>query len=297
MLHFRLVFAYSVVVALFLSLRASAVVIPSAGQAKDQLTEQELSYLENDPTITHKITFSITSKVTDQETKQDTFKSIGDLTLGMFGITVPKTVSNFVHLSNMTYGYGYKNAVFHRIINNFMIQGGDFQNAVGTGGHSIYNDKGKFKDENFEIGHNKMGRLSMANSGPDTNGAQFFITNTPDCSFLDGKHVVFGQLIGGFDTLAAISAVPTDKKNSRPIDDIFISQIKIEVLNLSKRPSRPKIQNAASDPNVAYDDIADSTPNYIYLFIVIFIVGVIFVHKQWSYKKQYITDIKDSEFF
>jgi len=149
----------------------------------------------------------------------------GRIVFEMFYDTTPKTCKNFMTLCEGTekdkatgVQLAYKGSGFHRVIKKFMLQGGDFTKHDGTGGISIYGEK--FEDENFEVKHTRPGLLSMANAGPGTNGSQFFITTVPT-PHLDGKHVVFGQVLKGMDLVREIESLETN--SDKPIKPCVIA--------------------------------------------------------------------------
>ncbi|GAB6281867.1 MAG: peptidylprolyl isomerase [Ignavibacterium sp.] len=148
--------------------------------------------------------------------------NMGTIELELFESAAPKTVENFIGLSNKNY---YDSVIFHRVIDNFMIQGGD-PTGTGRGGESIWGEP--FEDEIVDtLKFDKPGLLAMANAGPNTNGSQFFIT-TVSTPWLNGHHTIFGKVIKGMDVVNSISKVQTSKPFDKPVKDVVINSITIQ---------------------------------------------------------------------
>jgi len=177
-------------------------------------------------------------------------KKLGRIVMQIYMDVTPKTALNFKDIctGNNNDKLTYKNSIFHRVIKDFMIQGGDITNSDGTGGKSIYGDK--FDDENFTIKHTKGGLLSMANSGKNTNGSQFFITSK-ETPHLDGKHCVFGEVVEGMDVVRFIEDV--DKGESdKPTEDVVIEDCgeiewKKSVTEIPPKSGEEDINNVVED--------------------------------------------------
>ena len=176
------------------------------------------------PQITTNIESKIETKLISNNINPYFEISIGEKYLGriifqLFDDDVPKTCMNFRFLCSNN-KLSYKDSIIHRVIKDFMIQGGDITNGDGTGGISMYGNK--FNDESFNLIHNQPGILSMANSGPNTNNSQFFIT-LKETPWLDNKHVVFGIILSGFDIIKKIENIDVNE-NDKPLQNIIISE-------------------------------------------------------------------------
>lgn len=195
--------------------------------------------------------------------KQDFLKDpyVGRIVIELHADVVPKTVQNFATLCRTK---KYMNTPFHRIIQGFMVQGGDIVNQDGTGVYSIFGGEGgTFEDESFALPHAEPGVVSMANSGPHTNGSQFFIT-TQATPHLDGKHCVFGRVVQGMEFIYDIEKEMTDA-NSRPVRRCYIMNCglvsnKSDALNQNAHAQSPHSAIASSIDKIHDTPVREAAP-------------------------------------
>jgi cyclophilin family peptidyl-prolyl cis-trans isomerase len=195
--------------------------------------------------------------VVDSEPSNE-YSQVGRIVFELFAQEVPKTCENFIALCRGDQeGMHYKGSRFHRIIKDFMVQGGDFLNGDGTGGRSIYGDV--FDDESFDRKHDQPCLLSMANRGPNTNASQFFITSTP-CPHLDDKHVVFGRIVQGEEVFRKMENIPTNDEDE-PTKLIVIAHCG-ELLPESKRTVVDSVSEA-EEKTVEDENPQDDSNPYV----------------------------------
>jgi len=181
-------------------------VLACKGQENDQMKSQQIQ----------------TKKESKEMTVAVMKTNMGTIELELYADQTPKTVENFVGLANKDY---YNGVIFHRVIPDFMIQGGD-PTGTGRGGQSLWGKP--FADEIVpSLTFDKPGILAMANAGANTNGSQFFIT-VAQTSWLDGHHTIFGKVINGMDVVYAISKVATSKPGDKPLKDVVMESVTIE---------------------------------------------------------------------